>query len=175
MSLFYTCFAMQSRVVVATESSIILYEWMITVQLVFFYMTMYNLKFYCKICICNLCWYAFNRNMWNFNVRRSISVKLFFYRYFKTVLLAEFFVCTLLHLSPDTEVMWCIVITCRLSSSLSPWSLSVNILIFFSDTTGPIGTKLGRNVNWIVLWQVWPKIHKRNKMSKCVKKGVVCF
>jgi hypothetical protein len=61
---------------------------------------------------------AFNRNMWNCNVRRSISVKLFFYRYFKTVLLAEFFVCTLLHLSPDTEVMWCIVITCRLSSSV---------------------------------------------------------
>jgi len=50
------------------------------------------------------------------------------------------------------------------------------ILIFFSKTTGPTGTKLGMNVHWMVPFKVyvfcWSEVHKRNKRAKVVKKCV---
>jgi hypothetical protein len=50
----------------------------------------------------------------------------------------------------------------------------------FSETTGSIGTKFGRNVYLMVLWEVnvflgWSDVHKRNKRPKGVKNYVVCF
>lgn len=37
-----------------------------------------------------------------------------------------------------------------------PWSSSINlyILIFFSETTCPVGTKFGRNIHWMVPYKV---------------------
>ena len=49
-----------------------------------------------------------------------------------------------------------------------------NILILFFWSTGPIGTKLGRNVHWMVFcffFLHWSKYTKRNKRPKGVKKG----
>ena len=52
--------------------------------------------------------------------------------------------------------------------------------IFFSETKGTIGTKLGRNVHWMVPYKVyvcfcWSEIHKRNKRPNVVKKGVSIY
>lgn len=44
--------------------------------------------------------------------------------------------------------MWGIVITWHLSS------VNLYILIFFPETTRPIGNKLGRNVHWMILHQL---------------------
>jgi hypothetical protein len=68
--------------------------------------------------------------------------------------------------------MWGIDITWCLSSSLS-----VYILIFFSETTKPIATKLGRNVLWLVpntgyVFFVDQKYIKETQRTKGVKKGV---
>jgi hypothetical protein len=52
--------------------------------------------------------------------------------------------CLLVHL--DQRSRWTIAITWRPSS--------VNFSSFFSETTGPIGTKLSRNVPWMVLYKV---------------------
>ena len=51
-------------------------------------------------------------------------------------------------------------------------------LIHFSETTGPIGTKLDRDVHLTVLrkkYFVCLAVHKKNERPKSVKKGVVCF
>jgi len=64
----------------------------------------------------------------------------------------------------------------RPSSSASP-SVNFYILIFFSDTTGPIETILGRNVYWMHPWKVYPfcymtrsaqKKQEAQKSQKCV-------
>ena len=77
----------------------------------------------------------------------------------------------LVHL--DQRSMGTIAITWRLSS------VKFYILIFFSETNGPIGTKLGRNVHWMILkvffLLVHSEIHYRNKRPEGAKKGFSVF
>ena len=54
------------------------------------------------------------------------------------------------------------------------------VLIVFSETTGSIGTKFGRNVYLMVLWEVnvflgCSEVHKRNQRPKGVSNYVVWF
>ena len=62
------------------------------------------------------------------------------------------------------RVMWGIATTLYLSSS----SVIVCILILFSETTGSIRTKFGRNVYWVVPYKVYVFVHPsvvRHKLS----------
>ena len=56
------------------------------------------------------------------------------------------------------------------------------ILIFFSDseTTGPIGTKFDEKFHWMVPYKFmpffyWSEVHKGNKRTKGLKKGVSIY
>ena len=68
------------------------------------------------------------------------------------------------------RLMWGIVITWRRSSSVYFY-----ILIFFSETTGPIRTKFERNVLWMVpYWKFYVFLFiRRNKRSNGVQKGCI--
>jgi len=58
------------------------------------------------------------------------------------------------------RVMWDIAITWGLLS------ISFYIFIFFSETTGPIGTKLGRNTHWMVPYKVYGFLLIRSTQMK---------
>jgi len=51
------------------------------------------------------------------------------------------------------RTMWDIIFT--LCPSSSSWFVNSYILIFFSESTVPIGTKCCRNVHWFVLYEVY--------------------
>jgi hypothetical protein len=66
------------------------------------------------------------------------------------------------------RVMWDIAITWGLLS------VTFYICIFFSETTGPIGTKLSRNVHWMVLYKVYDFLlirstQKKQEAQRCLK------
>ena len=59
------------------------------------------------------------------------------------------------------------------------WRLSVNfyILIFLSETIGPIETELGFNVHWMFVYKkkILLEIYHRNKSPHGTKKSVFCI
>jgi len=73
--------------------------------------------------------------------------------------------------SPERRVIWGIVITVRPSSPLNFY-----ILIFISETTGPIRTKLSRNVDWMVLYKKnFPNLKSTTGKKEVQRGQIECF
>ena len=91
------------------------------------------------------------------------------------------YICTTFGFCSITCFLWPNVLRCVfIKGSCEVLLSSINFyILIFSETTGSIGTKLGRTVHWMIPYKVYvfcgSAVHKRNKRNKGVKKGMSIY